>query len=126
MKVNLYIRHALIITCCFLIKLSFAQVVDKSPWIPNGQVYSIVKQGDIVYVGGSFDKVGRNIPYGAVLDGATGVPDYKTSTPDGPVTSSISDNAGGFFIEGTFQNVGNAPRRGLAHILPDGTVSNYN
>ena len=43
----------------------------------------------------------------------------------GTVNTSASDGAGGWFIGGNFSHVGGLPRYGLAHILADGNVSDW-
>ena len=55
---------------------------------------------------------------------------YKTNCPWpflwlGTVNTSASDGAGGWFIGGNFSHVGGLPRYGLAHILADGNVSDW-
>lgn len=63
-----------------------------------------------------------------------GVPLYKSSgkrwskypvIKAGSVCTAIHDGQGGFFIGGSFTEVGSIPRNNIAHVLPDGTVDPY-
>jgi uncharacterized repeat protein (TIGR01451 family) len=105
---------------------ALSQTLIGTTWMPNGPVHTIAKKGDIVYVGGEFNAVGRYMPNGALLDGHSGAVNYNTPAPDGEVTSVQSDGNGGFFIAGKFSHVGGLSRNGLAHINADGTVGLFN
>jgi hypothetical protein len=99
-----------------------AQSLDRTLWVTDGDVNTVVPWGNTLYVGGSFGYVGPN------TGGWTGVDvtgHATTSLPrlDGDVTAAIPDGAGGWFIGGTFTHVAGIARPGLARILADGSVS---
>ncbi len=89
---------------------------------PNGEVYSVFKNGNTVYYGGDFNAVGPVTGSGTYIDNVSGQP--KTSLPRivGTINTTISDNAGGWYIGGKFTKVGNYAISNLAHIKVDNSV----
>jgi hypothetical protein len=105
-------------------------------WMTNGHVFSVIRHGDYIYVGGKFTKVLRS-PTGAFFratnlarfDATTGVGD-PSWTPD--VTGAdmsktevrgLAAAGGKIWVGGTFQAVDGLARRNLAAVSPDtGTV----
>ncbi|HEY0652407.1 MAG TPA: cohesin domain-containing protein [Chryseosolibacter sp.] len=129
MKSKFYLWLCLVMFACIN---SIAQEVIPGGWITNGAVTSISHNSQNVYVGGSFDLVGKHRPNGVIYDLASSQPIPSASYPSGIVTSSVADGQGGFFIAGTastsntapsFQKVGDVNRAGLAHIMANGSVS---
>ncbi len=100
----------------------YAQVVQENLWVTNGQVFSVAKEGNTVYVGGTFTTVGPATGGGTGLDMTTGTTDGSFPRVDGTVRVVTSDGAGGWFIGGVFTAVANEPRSNIAHIKPDKTV----
>lgn len=95
---------------------------DSNLWVTNGHVYSVVRDGDQVFIGGSFTHVGPNIPYGTALDISSAEPDQKFAKPNAPVLDAVTDGQGGWFICGQFTAVGDQIRNGIARINPDGSL----
>ncbi|MBI3857720.1 MAG: hypothetical protein HY293_18720, partial [Planctomycetes bacterium] len=92
-------------------------------WSTNGSVNAIVPGvAGVVYVGGSFSKVGVNSGGGASVSATTGAPDVTIPTIGGAVTAVSDDGAGGWFIGGTFMSVGSTTRHHIAHLLPGGAL----
>ena len=83
---------------------------------PNGEVYSVFKNGNTVYYGGDFNAVGPITGTGASIDNITGLPNTGFPRVNGIINSSISDNNGGWYIGGSFTKVGNYSISNLAHI----------
>jgi hypothetical protein len=102
------------------------QVVDPKYWLPNGEVRAVVRHGDVIYLGGMFDRVAPNTGGGAAIDKESGsiLNPYLGIT--GQVSAAVSDGAGGWYIAGSFTSVGNLARNRLAHVQADGTVSSWN
>ena len=119
----------------------WAQETEASPalnptpddtWMTNGTVYSIIRHGDYVYVGGKFTKV-RSSPTGqsfpatnlARFNADTGVGD-PTWTPD--VTgadmtitrvNALAAAGGNIWVGGKFEAVDGVARRNIAAVSPD-------
>lgn len=110
-------------------------VINQTPdeaWMTNGLVYSIIRQGDYVYVGGKFTRV-QSAPGGksfkatnlARFDASTGLGD-PTWTPD--VTGAdmsvtrvyaLAAAGGKVFVGGKFEAVDGVARRNLAAVAPE-------
>ena len=76
-----------------------------------------------VYLGGAFSLAGITTGSAVPLNAQTG----RLASPDfpivvGSVAATAPDGAGGWYIGGTFTQVGGVPRSNLAHILANGTV----
>lgn len=106
--------------------LAQGQTFDQQFWGTNGKVNSLVKEGNSLYVGGSFDYIGPATGHTAILDPATN--DIVSGFPvvNGSVESIIPDGKGGWFIGGAFTKVGAASVTNLAHIYSNNSVSAWN
>ncbi len=91
----------------------------------DGTVNAMVRSGNTIYVGGSFQHVGPATGGAVPIDATTGLP---ASLPrvTGSVGAVASDGAGGWYLGGTFSHVGGQPRTNLAHVLADGTLDPWN
>ncbi len=100
--------------------------------VANNPITALVIDGNTLYAGGSFTKVGSRCGGGLVLkkSNCTGVACISSNYASlkvmpkvaGSVYSSVSDGNGGYYIGGSFTHVGGALRGNLAHILYDGTL----
>ncbi|GAB6283405.1 MAG: hypothetical protein STSR0008_21710 [Ignavibacterium sp.] len=130
-KNNFLIKHFLffVLTIIFfrniIISETKAQVVEDFP-IPNGNVTSVVQDGDTLYLGGKFTHWGKNAGNGILLDKNTGIYDPSFPKVNGTIYCSAPDGEGGVFIGGKFTKVGDENRNSLAHIRSDGTIDNWN
>ncbi|MHA3789563.1 T9SS type A sorting domain-containing protein [Flavobacterium hauense] len=95
-------------------------------WIPNGDVYTVVKDGNTVYLGGNFTLFGPSIPYGTSISTANGQPDLNFIKPNGVVRAVVPDGAGGWYIGGQFTAVGGEARNRIARINSDGSLHPWN
>ncbi|MBY0434001.1 MAG: hypothetical protein K2U26_07825, partial [Cyclobacteriaceae bacterium] len=122
-KINYKISQFLAVFI-FLISTDFAQgqVVQENLWATNGQVSSVAKDGNTIYLGGTFTTVGPATGGGTGLDISSGTTDGSFPRVDGTVKAVIPDGTGGWFIGGGFTAVGNVPRSNIAHIKSDKTV----
>ena len=116
------------------VEVSSSPIINKTPddtWMTNGRVYSVVRSGDYVYVGGQFTRV-RQSPTGksfaatnlARFRADTGVGD-PTWTPD--VTGEYMTDTTVYalaaadckiWVGGKFGAVDSAARRNLAAVSP--------
>ena len=113
---------------------SHSAAVDSTPLLngscvlppTSGPVMAIVKDGDRLYIGGSFTRVGGR-PFGAILDPRSGDTSAKVSQPriNGPVRCSIPDGEGGWYIGGEFTEINGERREGIARINPDGSLNEW-
>jgi len=93
-------------------------------WTTNGDIRTIVPSddGNTIYIGGDFTRVGPYTGGGASLNATTGEINTPNPTVNGYVLSVISDGAGGWYLGGYFTQIGTSLRNNIAHILPDKTV----
>ncbi|MEN9303107.1 MAG: hypothetical protein RL264_1536, partial [Bacteroidota bacterium] len=93
-------------------------------WVgPNGEVYSIHRNGNTVYYGGDFNAVGPITGSGAQITESTGAPNTALPRIYGTVNATIPDGNGGWYVGGTFSRIGNSTNiSNLAHIKSDGTL----
>jgi trimeric autotransporter adhesin len=99
---------------------------DSLPWGTNNEVNSLLLSGDTLYFGGSFSWVGPVMPYGATVDLITAQADINMVRANNAINAVVSDGADGWFIGGTFTQVGGQPRNYLARINSDGTLHPWN
>ena len=90
-------------------------------WAP-GYVRTIVPRGDVTYIGGNFDELAAVTGAFARLEPRAGGGARRWRSPGGEVRASVPDGNGGFYIGGTFTSLGGEPRRGIGHILANGSV----
>lgn len=95
--------------------------------VGDGVITTCEPDGDRLYVGGNFSKMGIPVQGIAKLSTTSTVADPSFPRTDGTVSPVISDGAGGYYIGGSFNYVGGEPHQNLAHILADGAVDpNFN
>jgi hypothetical protein len=94
-------------------------------WIVNGTVSEVVRAGNYVYLGGSFQDVApvANRAFGFVSFGPdSAVAELPPLQVDHDVHAIVGDGTGGWIIGGDFTKVGTVSRKGLARLGPDGTL----
>ncbi|QQR87237.1 MAG: hypothetical protein IPJ76_03165 [Flavobacteriales bacterium] len=98
--------------------------LDENWWVTDGAVFDIVLDpiNDRAYLGGSFSTVGPALSFGAKITYPGTAPDLAYDKPNGRVLTVISDGGGGWYIGGTFSEVGGLPRNKIAKLLPTGGV----
>lgn len=125
-----------------------AQETQKTPtlnptpddtWMTNGIVYSVIRHGDYVYVGGKFNKV-RSSPTGTSFgvnnlarfhaDTGVGDPTWRPRVTGADMTKTqvyeLAAAGGNIWIGGTFGAVDGVARRNLAAVSPDTGVVDPN
>lgn len=108
-----------------LVPTALAQVVNSDLWGTNRTVTAIARSGDILYIGGSFNSVGRSSGSGVPVQRVGGAPLDQYPKVAGSVAAVAPDGTGGWYIGGTFTAVGGLERRNLARIMPDGSVGSW-
>ena len=58
-------------------------------YVTDGTIQSMVRSGNTLYIGGTFDNVGPVSPYGTSLDATTGTPNLAFARPNGTIESSL-------------------------------------
>jgi hypothetical protein len=105
---------------------SIEPAVDQALYGTDGNVVSMARSGNTLYIAGSFRSVGENsgglVPY----DTRTGQAFASFPKVAGSVAAIIPDGTGGWYIGGDFTGVGGRPRSGLAQIRADGSVTDWN
>jgi len=109
----------------FLASVTAAQTVDPRLPMTDGQVWSMVRQGDTLYIGGKFHTVGPASGGFVAIDPVTG--DQKRNWPEvaGSVVAAVSDEQGGWFIGGSLNTVAGLARPYAAHVRADGTLDSW-
>ena len=101
-----------------------AQTVRPDCWgAIGGQVTSIARVGDALYIAGPFAYIGPSTGGGVALDPESGAPQRPYPRVAGTVLAVVPDGARGWFIGGDFTGVEGEPRRHLAYVKADGTLS---
>jgi len=90
--------------------------------VPNGEVYSIHRTGNVTYYGGDFNYVGAVSGNSILLNANSNSFDHQMPRVNGTVYCVISDGVGGWYLGGNFTQVGSYTRLNIAHINPDKTV----
>src|SRR5437867_845512 len=103
-----------------------AQGIRQDLYVTNGLVRAVVVSGNTLYIGGDFNQVGPATGHGVPLDAATGQPFSGFPKVNGSVNAVVPDGSGGWYIGGSFTAVQGAPRKYLAQILSDNSVSAWN
>ncbi|MFM1548344.1 MAG: hypothetical protein ACKJSG_03020, partial [Lentisphaeria bacterium] len=75
-----------------------------------------------VYIGGTFNSISHARPNLGIFDVGNGGADGRAVVPDGAVHAIVPDGEGGWFVGGSFSEVGGLSRANLVHIKADGRV----
>jgi len=107
----------------FISTISIANVTVYDSFATNGPIYAVTRAANVLYLGGSFTKIGKRVGsfYFCDLNGDE-ITSPEMPQVDGTIYAIAPDGSGGFFIGGTFSYVGGLPRTKLAHILNTGEV----
>lgn len=96
----------------------------ESVYATNGTVSTITRSGGMTYIGGTFSLAGKPTGSLAEID-LTNDQDVDMDLPPvtgGDIRAVEPDGAGGWFIGGSFTEVGGLARSYAAHILANGAV----
>jgi hypothetical protein len=102
-----------------------AQSVRQDLCVTHGTVRAVATSGNTIHTGGDFTQVGPATGSAVPLDATTGQP-LSLPKLSGTVNAVAPDGSGGWYLGGSFNYVGGAPRSNLAHIESNGTVSAWN
>jgi outer membrane protein assembly factor BamB len=84
---------------------------------------TMLRVGNSVYVGGAFSRIANRTGSAIVLPTSGGTPEPGfPEVAGGSVTASVADETSGWYMSGSFTNVGGVERPGLAHVRGDDTV----
>lgn len=103
-----------------------AQTADPAFPITDGRVFASATDGQTLWIGGQFTRVGANAGSFAAVDTTTGSLASPFARIDGPVHAIVADPYGGWYVGGDFHTVSGKPRERLAHILADGSLAAWN
>jgi hypothetical protein len=106
--------------------IGLAQPVDTTLWVTNGTVYSIVRDGGTIYIGGNFTQVGPAIGGAVTIDAGTGAARQPHPDVAGNVHAVAPDGNGGWYLGGDFTAVRGQPRNNLAHLDAGGNLTAWN
>jgi len=91
-------------------------------WVTNGQVFTVLADQSTLYIGGDFTYVGPRTGSGVGIDKITAAVDDAYPVINGTVYAAVSDESNGWYIGGSFTDVGGVARNSIAHILSDMSV----
>lgn len=91
----------------------------------DGNVLDICRDGNTLYLAGAFRSVGHSSGGFVAVDTDSGRAIDSFPRVTGFVHVALPDGAGGWYIGGEFTAVAGIPRNCLAHILADGSVSDW-
>ena len=95
--------------------------------VTDGTIYAMAKSSNILYFGGAFSLVGVRSGGGVPVSADTGIAEATYPMINGDVYAAINDGYGGWFVGGSFTEVGGFIRTNLVHIKSDRTVdANWN
>ena len=99
--------------------------------VTDGSVYATCydETNKILYIGGVFTYVGLYSGYGIPLNTSDGKPAVDIATMpkvNGTIRCAIPDGSGGWYIGGSFTQVGSTTRNRIARINSDGSVHSFN
>lgn len=123
---------ALLMACVVYTAQAQVPKLDRSTWVVNGGISSIVPMGNTIYIGGGFSYVGPNTGLFAAMDTHTGI--TQEGWPFvagqywgfGSIDCLEPDGSGGWYIAGNFTSVGGVPRNHLAHLRADKSLDPWN
>ena len=92
---------------------------DPKFWVPDGPVNAIVVTNGTAYFAGDFSYVGPRTGPAAIFEEATGQTLAGPPRIGGLVKAVQPDGSGGWFIGGTFTNIGGTSITNVAHLLPN-------
>jgi predicted small secreted protein len=103
--------------------MGFAQTIDTTLWVTNGEVNAVVRDGGTIYIGGFFTYVGPATGGGVAIDASTGAVQQPYPMVAGDVRAVAPDGSGGWYIGGSFTAVRAQPRNNLAHLDAAGNLT---
>lgn len=117
----------ILLICLFVTGIAKAQLPSELPdssfQCPDGPVYAVAADNSHIYLGGSFNYVGRYVGGSILADSTSGSINNNVPKMDGSVWASYPDGEGGLFVGGSFKFVGKEPRAGLARLNTNGTLN---
>jgi hypothetical protein len=103
--------------------ITIGSIGNQDNWAtPNGEVYTIHRNGNTIYYGGDFNSAGYPSGSSAIIDGSSGNSNISFPRVFGTVNVTLPDGNGGWYIGGNFTRIGNYAIKNLAHINPNNTV----
>jgi hypothetical protein len=95
-------------------------------WTTDGPIYAQAPEGNVLYVGGSFTRIGPVTGSALLYNVNSAQPSLPWPVVAGTVNAVTSDGVGGWYIGGSFTAVQSQPRNNLAHLDAMGYVTPWN
>jgi len=102
-----------------------AQAVRSDLDITDGTVYATLETAGRLFIGGDFAHVGPATGNSVAVSTTTGQPLWLPQV-NGTVLAVAPDGSGGWYLGGAFSSVAGVPRKGLAHVRSNQTLSPWN
>jgi hypothetical protein len=121
------------------VSVSSSPVINEAPedtWMTNGVVYSVIRSGEYIYVGGKFTRVRSEAAGGQSFavtnlarfhaDTGVGDPSWTPDVTGADITTTavyaLAEANGNIWVGGRFQSIDGVARRNLAAVSPQGVV----
>jgi outer membrane protein assembly factor BamB len=92
-------------------------------YVVAGSIGAMVRSGGTVYVGGEFSRIADRTGSAIIVPAGGGASEpVRAEIGGGSVSAAVADDQSGWYLGGSFSNVGEVRRAGLAHLRPDGTL----
>ncbi len=99
-----------------------AQTLKPLTFSTNGTVNAMERDGDTLFIGGSFTRVGLSTENLSIMPVGADMPAVDGLAPSSRVYAAISDGSGGWYIAGQFTSINGQSTSRVAHILPNQSV----
>ncbi len=113
---------------CLLGILALSQAQAQIPiHLPNhfsatDRINAFAEKGDTLFLAGAFESLAPVHPFGAISNLAMDQINYQAATPNNEVFDAIADGQGGFYVGGSFTQVGGLVQNRVAHYDANGQL----
>jgi hypothetical protein len=112
-----------VVACLLGVGVAAASAVTRQAgWCTDGSIKTVIPGPGVVYVGGSFSRIGACSGAASVYPVGSAVAQPGWPAVHGTVMVVVSDAAGGFYVGGSFSFVGAVGVSNIAHLRANHTV----
>ena len=102
-----------------MLGITAAQTLQPAQFSTDGQVETMVRDGDTLFVGGTFTRVGISTENFTILPADSDTPEIDGLAPSSTVRAAVPDGEGGWYIAGSFTSINGETRERVARVLSD-------
>jgi hypothetical protein len=101
---------------------TIAQTLDTNMWVTNGNVKTLLKRGNTLYIGGNFSTIAPNQANALPINAKTGEVLEGFPKFNGLATTAAMDGKNGWIVGGQFSKVNGIRKNGLVRLSSDLTI----